>query len=117
MGCQNYCHPGDLLQQYMNDENMFLRWKRMVLFLQSGSPVLIENLKKTLIEFWCQTLEIQREELTKEQRLDLVLVLSGMTSVLKFVFEENDPSLITSLMKQPLGQGILATMASLPKGV
>lgn len=101
------------LYSYMSEPDLFLRWRRMCLFLQSESSYLVEYVKKKMIRTWCETMQTSPEALTRDQRVSLEFILAGMMVVLKLAFQEKDMSILSSLLESPLGQGLWATLSSL----
>ncbi len=92
---------------------IFQQWEKGYLFLNSGSSMLVQHLQKRLIDYWCQATLVRKEDLTDDQRLDLEIIFTCMTTVMKRAFERGDPSCVASMLRRPLGKAAIATLREL----
>lgn len=98
-------------RELSKDETILQRWKKTYLFLHSGSPLLMNYLKKRLIESWCLAIEIRPEELTATQKMELEFIFNGMAAAMPYCFDINEPSQMAVFVERPLGRAILHTLA------
>ncbi len=102
----------DLLGSYPQ-EQMTVQRSRVMLFLRSESPFLMQHMKSRIIASWCSAMEIDPKDLTKEQQIDLEFIFSGMAAAMRLSYEMGVPFHVSSLRQRPLGKAILATLANL----
>lgn len=91
------------------------RWKKIRLFVNSESATLHRFFYETFESVWLSLLGIRKEDLSKEDALDLAFIINGAISVIGLQSEDYDMSYLASFSERPLGKGVMEAINELSK--
>lgn len=93
------------------DESLVVRFHRVSLFAASRSAELETIFADSITGIWLSTLNISRDDLDEEERLDIAFCISGLQRALASA--GGGTAQFESFFHRPLGRGVLATFAQL----
>lgn len=115
--------PARLLELLVDDRSSVERemvdpfetrnFARMLLFIKSESPFLVGIMKKTLRKIWLGHLGLSESDLSLEERVEVEFIFGGVISAMQSVIENDDPKIAVLVVKRPLYQAALRTLARL----
>ena len=91
-----------------------LRIKRISLLARSGSSLLTDMLRETLINAWLNTVGLEEDDLTEADRMDLTFMFGGVITLLSSDYTD-DTDLLTAFAQGEIGQGMFRKMQQLAK--
>ena len=92
------------------DESVLTKLKRVKLYARGDSAYLTGIFQKALIKTWLDGSKQSWDSLSQEDRLDLLFVIGGLTSILGETDLANTPEQMLSFSKREIGASTRATL-------
>ena len=86
------------------------RFNRMRLYAQNGSDFLLGILRRAWVDAWLAEAGKTPDELTREQRIDLLMVAGAEMALASLSDQECTLEDFVAVLDRPLGQTMLATL-------
>lgn len=108
-----FAHPELVDAEKLAERGLDERVDKVVLAMNSGSPVLVATIQEKIKGCWMQIAGTSWEDLPHETKLELSFILGGITSMLRTLRSADDILAMRSLVTSRVGTAARQTLAEL----